>query len=406
MKRATLYIFLIIFITIQVTWYALLWVSYSSTPSELVEADFRAFYAAGSISNQYGMENVYNLDLEQKFQEAVTGDAISRKDLLSYNHPPILLPILALFSRLQYQAAYSLYCLFLFTLTGISLISINKILRIKNWSTPAIRFTLIASLMFEPLFISVLKGQDSALLLLGLVIWFTGFIKDDDRQAGLGLALTIIRPQISLFLAIPFLFRRRKGFGWYFLGAGLLVIYSYLLVGKQGFLDYLALLKLSSVGQDYGLNLSAMFNLTGIIVRFFPGTETSALLGYLKWGFFGLALLGMIIIWIKSTEIRLPQIVLLVISSLFFSPHMHYHDLAALLIPLIAMLIIWNNKTVISEISAPMVILIISIFLIIGSIFTPAYFIIPYLLMIFILAGSWRPERFIFHHRSKQGLIG
>ena len=102
-KRIAGFFPLLVFITLQVSWYGFLWISYARTPSELLEADFRAFYTAGSISNRFGMEHVYNLDLELKSQEEVTGFVIPRKNLLTYNHPPLLLPILALISRFPYQ---------------------------------------------------------------------------------------------------------------------------------------------------------------------------------------------------------------------------------------------------------------------------------------------------------------
>jgi len=400
MKKHLKYLLLIIIlISVQVTWYSILWISYANNVDLLKESDFRAFYSAGLIAKDYGTNLVYNLDVESQTQEKITGYPIAQGELLTFNHPPLLLPVLAIIAHFPYQTAYSVYGFGLLLLTILSLIFFYKTLRSKNWPTLWVWLTLIAAFLFEPLFISILKGQDTVLLLLGLVIWFTGFLKDDDRQAGLGLALTTIRPQISIFLAIPFLFNKRKIFVWYFLGAGLLVFYSYLMVGKQGFLDYLTLLRLSSTGQEFGLNLSAMFNFTGLILRIFPGMD-SILINYIKWSLFGLSLLGLILIWRRSQKIDTRHIVLLVIASLLSSPHLHYHDLAALLVPIIGMLLIWVNGSVIQEKTAPLIILTISIIFLIGNIFTPLYHILPYIIMVLLVLGSWAPERFIINSKN------
>lgn len=401
MKKLGLINFLnILFIAILVTWYAILWGSFFRSPTLLRYADFRPFYAAGVIIDKYGYSQVYDLDLEVQVQEEVVGHSLTKEALLLYNHPPLLLPFLGLLANFQYETAYLMYSLFLYFLALLCLPFLYKILRIYNWSNSQVLPFFLGFMVFEPLFIIILKGQDSVIVLLGLIIWVTGFIFDDDRMSGLGLALTTIRPQIALFLAIPFLFRRQKVFGWFFIGAGSLVIYSYLLVGTQGFVDYLNLLRLSTSGHNYGLNLSAMFNLTGILVRAMPWIEFSPLLGILKWTFFGLSLMGMIIVWLKSAEIKLKHIAILVMCSLFFSPHLHYHDLTALLVPLIAMLLIWVDQKVISEKMSGFIMLSISVILMIGHNIDAVYFIFAYLVMIFILVGVIYPRLFIFGESS------
>jgi len=383
----------IAFITFLITSYIFIWVIYFQNSVHLSDSDFRAFYGAGEIAIDYNMSQVYNSDLELITQENITGTIIPQSELLTYNHPPLLLPILTFIAPLSYQIAYVIYCLILILLSIVSLFYLKKSLNLKNWPIFSIWLTLIAAFLFEPLFISILKGQDTVLLLLGLMIWFTGMQKGDDRQAGLGLALTTIRPQISIFLAIPFIFKRRKVFAWYFWGASILVLYSYLLVGKEGFLDFFALLRLSSEGQNFGLNLSAMFNFTGLILRKFPSIDL-LLLNTIKWILFGITLVIVIMVWIRSQKIELRHLVLLVIASLVASPHLHYHDLAALLLPLIGMVLIWVNGGVIQVNIAPIIILLISIVFLIGNIITPLYHILPYLIMIFLLIGSWSPDRF------------
>lgn len=386
-------------IVLQAAWFTVLWVNYVHSPVLLRNADFRHFYTAGKISFDYGFSQVYNLDIETRVQEKVVGHILPQDELLIYNHPPLLLPVLNIIAAFEYETAYILNCILLLLISVACLPFLLATLKSICWPNSVIRITFLGFMLFEPLFISILKGQDTVLLLLGLAIWLNGWIQDDDRQAGLGLALTTIRPQISLFLAIPFLFRKQRVFAWYCLGAGLLVVYSYLLVGKQGFLDFLTLLKLSSAGQDFGLNQSAMYNFMGLLLRIFPGVDALALNG-LKWGLYGLSLVGMVLIWRQSSKIHIRHIVLLVITGLFFSPHLHYHDLAALLVPILAMLLIWVNKGVIQDKMSPMIIFTLSIIMLSGNIITPLYHLLPYLIMILLLVGSWAPDRFILRARG------
>jgi hypothetical protein len=386
-------IIIILAIVLQSSLYVLLWVIYVRTPNLIHEADFRAFYTAGKISADYGNGQVYNLKLEQQIQENVVGDNLSQEEILSYNHPPLLLPILRLIAAGDYNSAYILYCFVLLLISLGCLPFLYYVLKSIQWPNSIIWISLIGFVLFQPLFISILKGQDTALLLLGLVIWFTGLIRGNDRLAGLGLALTTIRPQISILLAFPHIFRKTKVFTWYCLGSAILILYSYLLVGHQGFLDYLQLLRLSGAGQGYGLNQSAMFNFTGLLIRSFPNISSS-ILDILKWGMYAISMLTMAFLWKRSSKISYPQIVALVLSSLFFSPHLHYHDLAVLLIPIFCVQIIWVDAGVITLKNANLFMLLISTILLICTIFDPLYYLIPNLLYVFLIAASFKPGLF------------
>ena len=214
------WLFFIAALAFQATWYALLWVSYVRDPQVLAEADFRAFYAAGRIARQEGFGRVYDLTLEHRFQAEVAGRPVTDEELLTYNHPPFLLPVLWLLAHLDYSAAYIGYCLAQILLAMAGLPFLFRMLRAKDWPTFQIWILLVGVLLFQPLFISILKGQDTAFYLFGGILWLCGLMRDDDRMAGLSLSLTLIRPQIAVVLAIPFLFRRRKVY-WSFCAGGL-----------------------------------------------------------------------------------------------------------------------------------------------------------------------------------------
>jgi len=391
-------LFFIAALAFQVTWYALLWVSYVRDPQVLLGADFRAFYTAGRIARQEGFRWVYDLALEHRLQAEIAGHPLADKAVLIYIHPPLLLPVLCLLAHLDYPNAYIGYGLvqIAFVLAGFPVLF--RMLRAKNWPRPQIWVLLVGVLLFQPLFISILKGQDTAFYLFGEILWLYGLLRDDDRMSGLGLSLTLIRPQIAVVLAIPFLFKRRKVFWWFCAGGAALGLLSLAMVGPGGAQDYLRILAISAGGQEYGLNQSAMFNFTGLALRLFPQIDPG-LIRWLGWGLFATGIVGLSVLWKVSAVIRIRHLGLAVLTSLFVAPHLHYHDLALLLLPILGFAIILVEAGVLRPERSMYLPVAFSLLLLLGDI-SPARFVIPYLVMAFLVVGLWFPVKLLFMSRK------
>jgi hypothetical protein len=384
----------------------------------LVEADFRAFYAAGQIARQEGFGRVYDLVVERRIQAEVAGRPVTDEELLTYNHPPFLLPALWLLAHMDYPAAYIGYCLvqIAFVLAGFPVLF--RMLRTKNWPRPQIWVLFLGVLLFQPLFISILKGQDTAFCLLGEILWLCGLLRDDDRMAGLGLSLMLIRPQIAIALAIPFLFtctpfgpgarrgetasasagKRRKVFWWFCAGAAALGLSSLVMIGPAGVWDYLRILMISAGGQGYGLSQSAMFNFTGLALRLFPHVDPG-LIHWLKWGLFAAGIVGLSVLWKVSAAIRIRHLGLAVVTSLFVAPHLHYHELTLLLLPILGLAIILVEAGVLRPEKSMYLPVAFSLLLLLGDI-SPARFVIPYLVMAFLVVGLWFSGKLMFTSRK------
>jgi hypothetical protein len=177
-------------------------------------------------------------------------------------------------------------------------------------------------------------------LLLGVIIWFYGLVKKKDAFAGLGLALTVIRPQIALVLAVPFLFNRRRVWWAFCGGAAILGLYSLALVGLEGVGDFINLLRISAIGQGFGMDQNAMFNFTGMVLRILPQIIIINVVHIVAWLLFLAAAIGLSIWWKISTEIHYHHIVLAVALTVFAAPHLHYHDLILLLVSIIALIVV------------------------------------------------------------------
>jgi hypothetical protein len=392
MKRVRFGLLLpVVAIALQLAWYAVLMVSYVRTTGKLEGADFLMYYSVGRVAREYGLNRVYDLELEAAAQTKTAGIPLGSQQILPPNHPPFLFPLLGLLAGLDYRTAYLFFALLLAVFCLAGLPALYRILQQNGWSHTQAWVALVGVSLFEPLFMSVLKGQDSALLLLGGLLWFSGLTRNNDRLAGFGLSLTLIRPQVAIVLAVPFLFRRRKVFGWFYVGAAALGFYSFLQVGWMGAQDYLHILTISARGEGFGLNQEAMINLTGLLLRIAPRLDFG-LVHAIGWGFFAATLVGLCVLWGQSKTIGYSHISLAVCLSLLAAPHLHYHDLALLAVPLVGLGIAGvaaGRLTVSRAATFPMV---ASVILLFSEFWDPARFTVPYLLMVGLPVAAWMVE--------------
>ncbi|MDO9130166.1 MAG: glycosyltransferase family 87 protein [Anaerolineales bacterium] len=315
------------------TWYAIL-LTYMLTsyrgPKRGV--DYLNHYSAGYIIRYESPGRLYDLDLQRHIQESVaSSDRVTR--YYYYNHPPLLAGILGWVTTKDYNASYFRWVLVLivFHLTSLSLLL--YLMRRFQWQMEEIWVLGISGLLFAPLFVAYLKGQDSTFLLLGVSLWTFGLLTARDRVAGLGLALALIRPQIALVLALPFLFKRRIVWWWFIAWSLILLVYCYLLVGVQGLEGFAQVLLFS--GQGTGIDVDKMVTLMGAILRLFPDIDPR-LFQIIGYGGYGLSILFLCLLWARSRAIELQHIGLAILFSMAFSPHMHNHGLSLLLIPALA----------------------------------------------------------------------
>ena len=369
--------------------YGALWQFMVANPVELTKKDFISQYTAGRIANSGNWGKVYDLGVQTVQQEKILGAPILSNDFAPFMHPPFILPALALIAYLEYMPAYYAWAAIQFLLC---LLSAWVLLRVVP--TLGNRKTLFAGIvLFFPAFISILSGQDSSLLLLGISLWVYGLLKGKDRTAGLGLALAAIRPQIALLLALPFLFKRRKVLWWFAAGALALAAFSIALVGVDGTIGFVRILGISASGEGYRTNEIAMVNFLGLVERWFPGIPINlAHLG--GWALYGLLAVCLCFLWMRSERIEEKQIGLAVLLAILAAPHLHYHDLVLFLVPIIA-LISGLKKT--GRPGDPILSLLplgISWILLISNFLDILKYNLPYLVGLFLGLVLWFPAIF------------
>jgi len=388
-----LIIFIIVGLTIQLFWEGLLWSNVIIHPKTSRPTDFSIFYTAGRLANAGQYTHLYDIQAQLRVQGLLLNLSLRPDELLPYNHPPLLVPILQIVCTPDYLASYWRWTLVMVCLLGVTAYLIDKLLRGIKVGGGSRFLIILAALSFYPVFTSLLKGQDTAFLLLAGMLWLYGMINKKDSIAGLGLAMMVIRPQIAIILAVPFLFNRRGVWWWFCAGGAVLSLYSLALVGFTGIRDFVNLLFISASGQGFGMNQNAMFNFTGMMLRLFPSLNVGVIHD-LAWGLFLAAAVGLSILWKIIKEIRLRHLVLAVCLSLFAAPHLHYHDLAFLLVPLIGVVLTTGDRKWLWGSVSPAVMLVVaSLVLLFADFWDPMRFTVPYLLMLVLPLLAWWLEK-------------
>lgn len=315
--------------------YIFSWMDVILDPIQRTGSDFMAFYAAGRSMFDHSPAAVYDLMYVKLHEEQILGFEIAYNEVSPFMHPPFILPLLWFVAHFNYILAFHIWA---FLMLMVIILSALIATRSFREITPSNQVAIgVGVTLFFPLFISLVNGQDTAILLLGAVIWYYGLTKNANQVAGLGLALTTIRPQIALMLAIPFLFHpsRRSVWWWFCLGGAALTAVSVLIIGFDGVQNFLGILSISAAGEGFKINEIAMVNLIGSVNRFLPGLNAE-IIRAVGWAAGFLCLVFLSLVWRRASDITDRHISLAIILALFASPHLHYHDLALLLIPTLA----------------------------------------------------------------------
>jgi hypothetical protein len=298
--------------------------------------DFTIFYTAGTILRQGLGHQLYDRKVQYAVQESFTGHIPTRLGPLPYNHPPFEAPIFVPLTLLPYQEAFAAWDLLnLAALFGVAYLlrrSVSVLASLPLWKF------VIASLSFFPVFVCLLQGQDSILLLLLCTLAFHALKKNADVLAGCWLALATFKFQFILpivLLLVIWKWRRvALGFGAVVL---VLALISAPLVGVRPLLQY----------PGYVLHIANVPGLGGVSPEFLPNLHGLAM----GWpGPFGgplgiaLAVLGSVGVFIfaawKGSASAHPenfqlQFALAILVSLVTAWHGNSHDHSLLVLPLV-----------------------------------------------------------------------
>ena len=353
------------------------WGQMITNAGERNNADFIIFYTAGTLAKEHGFSQVYDVGLQQGIEQDVLGVRLSAGRVLIYNHMPYLIPILDYIVDANYTASFIRWTLLLIAIYIPVIIVLIRLFfaEVEKNLQVIMGFGVLT---FFPLFVSLWQGQDTAFLFLGMGLWCIGVLRKQNWITAVGLVLTTVRPHISIVLALPFLLDQR-GTWWRFVFlTSILAIISLMLIGWQGTLKFLHVLQISTDPKFFAINPAAMLNLYGIVVRSANSFSADSW-SFIAWIIYFSGILGAILLWRYWKTSKEFLLGLLILLALLTAPHLYYHDLTPLILPLLFFL-----KPKMDSGASPMWILVLmgtSFFLLAGFIFTPLQFVVPYILM-------------------------
>ena len=151
------------------------------------------------------------------------------------------------------------------------------------------------------------------------------------------------------------------------------------------------ILSLAASGQGYGTNEMAMHDLSGLLLRSGLPVEEVHLVA---WGVWGLAMLPMAWWWQKRSGGPTPaQIGVAVTLAAFVAPHLHSHDLALLLVPVLLLTLEVVGQTGVKRDVAMLIPGAASLILLIGFIASNAQAGATYAVMLLLIIGLLLVDR-------------
>ena len=362
--------------------YIVLWISMIHDPKQRTGSDFIGFYSFGRIAQTQGFENIYNVKAQENIEEAVVGFQVIPE---FYTHVPFIAVLADLIVDSNYINSFVRWAIVLPFLNAASSYLLLQPLRERDFGKEETFILFAGIFLFFPAFSAFMNGQDDAILLLGLAFWLWGMLSEKPFLAGLGLSLTIVRPQTALFLAIPFLFKQRKVLWGFALGGMILVIISWALIKTEGMINFINSLKVIESTIWIEPHTLDMPTISGMIRRNFKVIDVT-LLRNLIWGCYLAGIIGFCIAWHRSKEILEKHIGLLALFSILLVPYAHYHDLVILLVPIVCLIRVLSSRKIIGTGLLSILPLIVSLIALVGFA-GPGYLKFPLIYFVMLILG-------------------
>jgi hypothetical protein len=305
--------------------------------------DFVIYYTGASMVRDGNGSRLYDLGLQSQVQQTflIQHGWKYAGGLLPYVNPPFLAGFLVPLSFLPLAYAFHIWNLACILML---LFCIRTFLPGPAVSR-ALLVRVVIVLSFFPVFEALWQGQSSFVVLLAFTLCYRGLKKQADGKAGIVLALGLMKPQLIAVPAGTFLcLRRWRTVAALGLAGIVLLLFSWILVGTDGLVSYLALSsKMMNWAGVRGMHPTLMPNLRGTVYRlaewFGFRTEPEAVAAWLSMAALacGFAIFLLFVrTWHKRCRLGSAEFDLcfaeMVICSLFLSPHLYGHDLSLLVL--------------------------------------------------------------------------
>jgi hypothetical protein len=292
-------------------------------------ADFSAYYTGWSIARDGLGEQLYDFDLQTRYQQQILSGRSFSQGLLPYLNPPhATIPLIPL-------ALVSLPAAFIFwTLCQVALLIwlVRLLLQItREWEARERWLMLSAVAAFPPLLFTFQLGAFSLLMLLCVLQFYWSLKQGRDRSVALWLLLGTVKPQIMLLPGVILVAARRwRALAMILVGGAALVLISGALLGWQSWIGFLNALRTTNSYFDiFGIVPATMYNFKGTLTLIL-GDEQGSLINQISFVALAVVTILTLLLWRgpwqpkeSAFELRMGLTILL---GLLFNPHLHRQD--------------------------------------------------------------------------------
>ena len=300
-------------------------------------ADFRQLYAAGYMVRTGHASELYNYRAQQTFQDTLVGND---EPALPFIRPAYQALLFVPFSLLPYRTAYLAFLALNLVLLAIAF----RLLRstMENLARVWRGLPVLVFLVFYPIALALMQGQDSILLLALLAAALVSVDHGRNLTAGILVGLGLFKMQIVVPIALLFLlWKRWRFFAGFALSGGLVSLISVWVVGVTPTSAYARSLFSVGAGLAAGasdfkvpLRVRIMANLRGLIFGLIGGRLPAFWIQALT-----LVVSIIVLLWVaRSAPPKLAEtdaLAIAITASVIVSYYLFMHDLSVLMIPIV-----------------------------------------------------------------------
>ena len=301
-------------------------------------ADFSAFYTGWAIVRDGLGNQLYDLDLQTRYQQTILEGRSFSDGLLPFTYPPHMALYFSPLALIGRPSAFMLWTLVECAL----LIWLLRLLQdfTRSWQ-PIDRWLALSGVLSLPAVLyNFLLGAFSLFLLICLLQFYLTLKNGREGLSGVWLAAGLIKPQNILLPGVLLLGSRRwKAIAGAVLAAIFIFITCSVALGWRIWLDFLNLLRsLNSMYGSMGMEPASMYNFKGVLTSIL-GPDRGNWINGLSWA----ALAGSILftmwiwrgVWTASEAAFDLKMALTLLLGLFFNLYLFPQDSLLLVLPAI-----------------------------------------------------------------------
>jgi hypothetical protein len=301
----------------------------------VLETDFLAFYTGGRMLLAGVRADLYDPATQYLWQRTVASEVTDPSQLLRFPLLPFVALPLAVVATLPFETAYLAWLICNLLLLAVICRLLSAAL--EPAGRLAVLRALALTLTFLPVMVTVMQGQWSLVLVLGLLASWASLRSGQELRGGLWLALLLVKPHYVLVPALALAWqRRRRALAGLALGCSILLLVSLLIVGWSGLEGYVhLLLSAFGSGETRVTHPQRMHTWLGFLYARLGMDQAPAVR---NWWLLGDALaLGLLLRgWRRPRDSASPrfdlQWALLAVVMLFVSPRAYFHDASLLIV--------------------------------------------------------------------------